>query len=125
MELRFLAAAFVMSTGVRKRRGASRSAESARTPDKDRWAGKDLVLDELSRGAQMYIGNVSEFGFAKKGDRPALIVDAGGRAGNGVLRNMAKGANLKGAPAPRWLTDGVPLLEMKEQLDKRAKAVTN
>lgn len=64
-------------------------------PDKDKGAGTDLLLYSLADGAQMNVGNVSEFAFDKKGDWLAILIDAREKAGNGVLlRNMASGAML-------------------------------
>src|SRR5262249_59782596 len=61
-------------------------------PASDKASGTDLILYELATGNQLNIGNVSEFGFDKKGERLALIIDAAEKTGNGVqLRNMATG----------------------------------
>lgn len=57
--------------------------------------GSDLLLHELATGAQLNIGNVSEFAFNKEGTWCAWIVDAADQAGNGVqLRDMSTGAVL-------------------------------
>jgi len=59
---------------------------------KDAWCGSDLLLRELSTGATLNIGNVSEFAFNKRGDWLAWVVDAREKAGNGVqLRSMKTG----------------------------------
>ncbi|HXA51406.1 MAG TPA: hypothetical protein VNV86_13915, partial [Candidatus Acidoferrum sp.] len=69
--------------------------EVAGPPDKDKGAGTDLLLYGLADGAQMNVGNVSEFAFDKKGEWLAILIDAHEKAGNGVLlRNMASGAML-------------------------------
>jgi dipeptidyl aminopeptidase/acylaminoacyl peptidase len=72
--------------------GAGRGAA---TPVADRPSGSDLLLYEPATGAEMNIGNVSDFAFNKSGDYLAMIVDAADKAGNGVLlRNMSTGAVL-------------------------------
>jgi dipeptidyl aminopeptidase/acylaminoacyl peptidase len=59
----------------------------------DRPTGTDLLLYDLATGAEMNLGNVSEFAFDKKGDWMALLIDARDKAGNGIqLRNMSTGA---------------------------------
>jgi dienelactone hydrolase len=55
--------------------------------------GTDLVLHDLKTGAELNIGNVSEFGFNKSGKALALAIDAADQIGNGVqLRDMTTGA---------------------------------
>ena len=55
--------------------------------------GTDLVLHDLKTGAELNIGNVSEFAFNKSGKRLALVIDAADQVGNGVeLRDMTTGA---------------------------------
>src|SRR5262249_54363274 len=55
--------------------------------------GTDLVLHDLKTGADLSIGNVSEFAFNKSGKRLALVIDAADQVGNGVeLRDMTTGA---------------------------------
>lgn len=62
---------------------------------REKWSGSDLLLHELGAGSQINIGNVSEFGFDKKGLFLTLTIDALEKAGNGVqLRNMKTGAVL-------------------------------
>jgi dipeptidyl aminopeptidase/acylaminoacyl peptidase len=57
-----------------------------------RAKGSDLVLHELATGADINIGNVSEFAFNKSGKTLAMIIDAADQAGNGVqLRDTATG----------------------------------
>ena len=54
--------------------------------------GTDLVLHELKTGAEINVGNVSEFTFNKSGKTLAMIIDAADQAGNGVqLRDMSTG----------------------------------
>jgi len=61
----------------------------------DRPSGSDLLLYELATGAEMNLGNVSDFAFDKKGEWMAYLIDARDKAGNGVLvRNMSTGAIL-------------------------------
>jgi dipeptidyl aminopeptidase/acylaminoacyl peptidase len=59
----------------------------------DRPTGTDLLLYELATGAELNIGNVSDFAFDKKGNWFSYLIDATDKAGNGIeLRNMATGA---------------------------------
>jgi len=46
--------------------------------------GRDLVLRDLEDGTVQYIGSVSEFAFDEEGSRLAYLVDADGKAGNGL-----------------------------------------
>ena len=56
-------------------------------------SGTDLVIRELTTGAELTLGNVSEFAFNKKGTWLALLIDSAGQTGNGVqLRDMKTGA---------------------------------
>ncbi len=58
----------------------------------ERARGSDLLLYELESGAQLSIGNVSEFAFDESGRRLAWLIDTDGQAGNGVqLRDMQTG----------------------------------
>ena len=71
--------------------GAAAGGSGATPPE--RPSGSDLLLYDLSTGAEINFGNVSEFAFDKPGDRLAWLVDAQDKAGNGVeLRNMESGA---------------------------------
>src|SRR6185503_11408061 len=59
----------------------------------DRPRGTDLILRELATGAELNVGNVSEFSFRKDGRYLAFAVDATDKAGNGLqLRDMSTGA---------------------------------
>ena len=61
--------------------------------EKDKWAGSDLLIRELATGKEVNLGNVSEFAFDRNGTRLAVLIDAQGQAGNGLLiRDMASGA---------------------------------
>jgi dipeptidyl aminopeptidase/acylaminoacyl peptidase len=63
--------------------------------EKDKWDGSDLILRELASAKELNIGNVSEFGFDKKGHWLAWIIDAKEKSGNGIqLRNMTTGVVL-------------------------------
>src|SRR5207244_2514898 len=54
--------------------------------------GSDLVLRELATGTDLVVGNVAEYGFDKKGQWLAMLIDAQGQIGNGVhLRDMKAG----------------------------------
>jgi len=58
----------------------------------DRARGVDLILQELSTGIRLNLGNVSEYGFDDSGRWLAWTVDAEGKAGNGIqLRDMETG----------------------------------
>jgi dipeptidyl aminopeptidase/acylaminoacyl peptidase len=58
----------------------------------DRPRGTDLILRDLGNGAELNVGNVSEFAFTRDGKLLAAVIDAADRVGNGVqLRTMATG----------------------------------
>jgi len=46
--------------------------------------GSDLILRDLDEGTDLNMGNVAEYGFNKKGNLFACIIDAEGKSGNGV-----------------------------------------
>lgn len=75
--------------------GAAGGANGAGAAAADRPTGSDLLLYQLATGAEMNIGNVSDFAFDKKGDWFAYLIDAADKAGNGIeVRNMNTGATL-------------------------------
>ena len=85
-----------------------------------RVKGTDLVLHDLKTGAEINVGNVSEFNFNKSGKTLALVIDAADQAGNGVqLRDMATGVvtPLESDKAwyerMSWTDEGDALLVMK------------
>jgi dipeptidyl aminopeptidase/acylaminoacyl peptidase len=93
--------------------------------EKDKWQGGDLILRELASGREILFGNVSEFAFDKPGRFLAMLVDAYGQTGNGVLlRDMASGTlvpldNDKAAyKSLSWTEKGEALLCLKGQEDK-------
>ncbi|MFC1627840.1 prolyl oligopeptidase family serine peptidase [Gemmatimonadota bacterium] len=47
-------------------------------------AGTDLVVRDLTTGIDTNFGNISEFAWQDEGDLLAMIIDAEGKAGNGV-----------------------------------------
>ncbi len=54
--------------------------------------GTDLILQELATGLRQNMGNVAEFAFDESGRWLAWVVDADGKAGNGIqLRDMESG----------------------------------
>ncbi len=58
----------------------------------DRARGSDLILQELGSGLRQNLGNVAEFAFDESGRWLAWVVDADGKAGNGIqLRDMETG----------------------------------
>ena len=68
--------------------GGGRGAAGA-----DRPKGTDLLLRDLASGAELNVGNVSEFSFRKDGRLLAVAIDAADKAGNGVqVRDMTSGA---------------------------------
>jgi hypothetical protein len=70
---------------------AARGGDSGGNGD-DRARGVDLILQDLSTGDRLNLGNVSEFGFDDTGRWLAWAVDAQGKAGNGIqLRDMETG----------------------------------
>ncbi|HJR60112.1 MAG TPA: prolyl oligopeptidase family serine peptidase, partial [Vicinamibacterales bacterium] len=63
----------------------------AQEPD-NRPKGTDLIIRELAGGAELNVGNVSEFAFTRDGKLLATVIDATDKIGNGVqLRNMMTG----------------------------------
>lgn len=72
--------------------GRGGGAAAAPAAPSDRPRGTDLILRDLSSGADLNVGNVSEFQFTRDGKRLASVIDAADRVGNGVqLRTMATG----------------------------------
>ena len=70
-------------------RGAA-GAAGGTAPERAR--GTDLLLRDLTKGADLNVGNVSEFSFRKDGKLLALAIDAQDKAGNGLqLRDMTTG----------------------------------
>ena len=58
----------------------------------ERARGTDLILRDLANGAELNVGNVSEFSFRKDGRLLAFAIDATDKAGNGLqVRDMASG----------------------------------
>ena len=58
----------------------------------DRPRGTDLILRDLASGAELNVGNVSEFSFRKDGRLLAFAIDAQDKAGNGLqVRDMTTG----------------------------------
>lgn len=93
--------------------------------EKDKWAGSDLLLRELASGREVNLGNVSEFAFDRKGTRLAVLIDAQGQAGNGLLiRDMSSGAvvpldNDKAVyKSLSWTEKGEALAVLKGREDK-------
>ena len=68
-------------------------AAAASSAADDRPKGSDLILHELTTGAELNVGNVNEFAFDKSGRFLALTIDAADKLGNGVvLHDMQTGA---------------------------------
>jgi dipeptidyl aminopeptidase/acylaminoacyl peptidase len=76
--------------------GGGRGAAGGRAgggESSERPRGTDLILRDLAKGAELNVGNVSEFSFRKDGALLALAIDAQDKAGNGLqLRDMTTGA---------------------------------
>ena len=74
--------------------GAAGAAAGGRAggPAPDRPRGTDLILRDLATGAELNVGNVSEFSFRTDGRLLAFAIDAAEKAGNGVqVRDMSTG----------------------------------
>ncbi|HVD90792.1 MAG TPA: prolyl oligopeptidase family serine peptidase [Vicinamibacterales bacterium] len=70
--------------------GGRGGAAGGAAPDRPR--GADLILRELASGAELNVGNVSEFSFRKDGRLLAFAIDAQDKAGNGLqVRDMTTG----------------------------------
>ena len=70
-------------------RGGS-TAPAGGGPERPR--GSDLILRDLTSGAELNVGNVGEFSFRKDGRLLAVAIDAADKAGNGLqVRDMATG----------------------------------
>ena len=94
----------------------------------DRPKGADLILRELSTGAELNVGNVADFAFDKTGKWLAFGIDAQDKSGNGLdLRNMETGVvtPLDSAKASyeriTWTEKGDGLAVLKGTDDKRYK----
>ncbi len=94
----------------------------------DRPKGADLILHELSTGAELNVGNVADFAFDKAGKWLAFGIDAQDKSGNGLdLRNMetAVVTPLDSAKASyeriTWTDKGEGLAVLKGTEDKRYK----
>jgi len=58
----------------------------------ERPRGSDLILRELATGAEINVGNVSEFSFRRDGRLLAIAIDAQDKVGNGLeIRDMTTG----------------------------------
>jgi dipeptidyl aminopeptidase/acylaminoacyl peptidase len=91
-----------------------------RTESAPAHRGTDLILRELATGQELVLGNVSEFGFDRKGQRLALVIDAANQIGNGLqLRDMTTGVLTaletgKGTYQQlRWSEDGTGFTVLK------------
>ena len=72
--------------------GRGAAAGAAPRANDNRPRGTDLILRELPSGAELNVGNVSEFAFTRDGKFMAMVIDATDKIGNGVqLRNMMSG----------------------------------
>ena len=72
--------------------GGGRAGGPGANEPSNRPRGTDLVLRELANGAELNVGNVSDFSFTRDGKFMAFAIDATDKIGNGVqLRNMLTG----------------------------------
>ena len=72
--------------------GAGGRGVAAGSAAPDRPRGADLILRDLASGAELNVGNVSEFSFRKDGRLLAFAIDAQDKAGNGLqVRDMTTG----------------------------------
>jgi dipeptidyl aminopeptidase/acylaminoacyl peptidase len=72
--------------------GGTAGAGGSGGSDGDRPRGTDLLLHELATGTRLNLGNVAEYRFDETGRWLAWVVDAEGKAGNGIqLRDMETG----------------------------------
>lgn len=101
-------------------------AEGGAGDDREKAEGTDLLLQELSSGQKLNIGNVGEYAFDKKGRFLALAIAAREQNGNGiVLRHMASGVQtvLDSAKAVylnlSWTEKGDGLACLKGEEDKK------
>jgi dipeptidyl aminopeptidase/acylaminoacyl peptidase len=103
-------------------------AAAASAAADDRPKGGDLILHDLTSGAELNVGNVNEFAFDKTGRFLALTIDATDKLGNGViLHDMQSGAvsplDTGKASYERlaWTEKGDALAVLKGTEDKRYK----
>ncbi len=108
-----------------------KSAPEGQAREKEKWTGTDLILRELATGKDLVLGNVAEFAFDKKGSRLALLIDAYGQAGNGLLlRDMASGtvvpldSDKASYQRLAWAEDGAALACLKGRESKEAEDKT-
>jgi dipeptidyl aminopeptidase/acylaminoacyl peptidase len=72
--------------------GGAAGAGASGGSEGDRPRGTDLLLHELATGTRLNLGNVAEYRFDETGRWLAWVVDAEGKAGNGIqLRDMETG----------------------------------
>ncbi len=88
--------------------------------DDEAGRGTDMLLHDIDSGQNYNIGNVSMYSFNKEGRWLAYIVDAYGKAGNGIfLRNMETGQTIAAENdeasyrSMRWTTEGDGLVALK------------
>lgn len=88
--------------------------------DDEAGRGTDMLLHDIDSGQNYNIGNVSMYSFNKEGKWLAYIVDAYGKAGNGIfLRNMETGQTIASENdeasyrSMRWTTEGDGLVALK------------
>jgi dipeptidyl aminopeptidase/acylaminoacyl peptidase len=107
-------------------RGGRGGAAGGEAPRDTRPRGTDLILRDLKTGAELSIGNVSEFGFNKSGRYLAMVIDAADQIGNGIqIRDMQTGAvtPLETMPAfyerLGWNEDGDALAALRGRDDRQ------
>jgi acetyl esterase/lipase len=107
---------------------ATGAAAAAGSAADDRPKGGDLILRELTTGAELNVGNVNEFAFDKTGRFLAFTIDAADKLGNGlVLHDMQTGVvsplDTGKASYERlaWTEKGDALAVLKGTEDKKYK----
>lgn len=90
------------------------------------WDGTDLLVHDLQSGSQINIGNVKSFSFNKPGDLLAMVIDAQGKAGNGVqllhvddsrIELLESGKSKYGSMS--WTREGDAIALLKANQDKK------
>jgi dipeptidyl aminopeptidase/acylaminoacyl peptidase len=106
------------------------SAFSAAAVAAPSFTGSDLLLRELATGNDLLIGNVSEYGFDRKGQWLVTLVDAAQQIGNGVhLRHLTSGSTTvlesgkAGYKNLAWHENGVAFALLKQVGDKDSEAL--
>ncbi|MEM7783910.1 MAG: prolyl oligopeptidase family serine peptidase [Planctomycetota bacterium] len=89
------------------------------------WDGTDLLVYDLQSQSQINIGNVKSFSFNKSGDLLATIIDAQGKAGNGLQLLHVNNNRIELLESDRskygsmsWTREGDAIALLKSNADK-------